>query len=1418
MNKGQGATFGAIVLAGLLVHPLSTLTPAASSPIDAGTAGAGAAGATSAVTGEGPWIASCKYWAPSRPSEDQEASPPETSFDLKITSTQFDSHVTGSTDAAAACQGSKDPWGIPAASVALKPDITAIIAAVPDPLHAHIALEFDRTIDALLQAAADNGYVESYYWLPWKAPGVVGKGSEVSTETEEEHARESQPGLIVLKYVPQDLSNSSKIWSSYNRVIYLFLVGDTPVLGMNGYQLQNAFRYEGELQQKGEEGSIDFRLSIAKKGGTDARGDLAVIGSDASGSAASLRAGLERAWLERDNPKKLQFNRVDIAGGTSTPIASDILNLPFRADGTDVPFVADLLNLFVWEDGTCAPFVSDIATMSFQGDRTEAPICYISFGHNSTFESDKFLRSVECSGHNTGRVAFLVEDGTVFGESKSTKYHESKTQPAEAAPRRGSPAKKESISEEDSCEEDKLSTSTTYKPPQPPITIRFPRGISLLRNAHKEEQSQHASDPNTAPSPYLHLSLQDSSVEDTVSHFSTEHTPLSQEAQLMEIARQLGRYRAQFIGIFATDVLDKIFLAQFLHRALPDARLVSMGGGDLLFEHGTDNVPFIGALTITPYSLVAPVSSSTEDGLPQRPFASSDAEGAYNAASYTFWDGQEQPRLANYRSIFDPDADMHASLWITAIGRDGYYPVGILNECASDSASILPALDGRGKPAACNQPIPKLKQRSGRKTRFPVSPSLLWLGLCGLIFGVCIFHIVCLRFASFWSPFTRDLAIDQNDEPSRRALYIHIGTVMLFCLAFVVAYPIFPALRILRPHSSSLCMAIFTLLAATAALIYSFIKTAHYALRSRAEDPEGSRLVAIAEATFSFIKTRLHALRRQAPMPTLKGVRAPFSWRSTDAYLLFHGVAFGAMILIPLLWIWICGAGASGRSPSRVGLFFSYRCLNPASGVSPLVPVLLLLFSWYLWSTFQTRRLRFSETSRPRLPGRIDSNQRYHLFVSDEELGACETPTRPALYHNITCLLITQQILRRFFPRSGWKVPAILMTAYLGLFLLCVFGIHVEALDTILWKTSYRLPTPYEFLVEVLFFPLLMIGLSGWLRMVLIWGGLRRGLLKPLEERPIRFAFGRLSKAGWMSIMKQSDLHERRREMARSTESMRQMANNDELKRAFAAVGVPDPDGPIAMSYQVLTSHIEQLLARSQGDDVPRVHVPATVNLRFLCQEDIPDHYSELLGAYLIENDYAEFSTRLLERVLVPYWRDKSCGFVEGEEVQALPVHARRVPQEAEQANELALHAGPAEEEPTHIRLAEEFVAIRYVSLIRAVLVNVRHLMTFVTCAFVLSIVAWNSYPFQPREWIDAVFTILLLCMGSGIVWVLAQIHRDPILSRLTRTRANELGVDFYLRIATFGGIPVLTWLAYQFPSIGNTILTYLQPSLQVVK
>ena len=110
---------------------------------------------------------------------------------------------------------------------------------------------------------------------------------------------------------------------------------------------------------------------------------------------------------------------------------------------------------------------------------------------------------------------------------------------------------------------------------------------------------------NEAPTPYLSLSLKDTSADDTVPRFSTAQTPLSQEAQLMAIAHQLQRDHTDFILITASNILDELFLAQFLHRACPDARLVFYNGEDRVVERDVDNVQYIGSISVTPFSLIS---------------------------------------------------------------------------------------------------------------------------------------------------------------------------------------------------------------------------------------------------------------------------------------------------------------------------------------------------------------------------------------------------------------------------------------------------------------------------------------------------------------------------------------------------------------------------------------------------------------------------------------------------------------------------------------------------------------------------------------------------------------------------------------------------------------------------------------------
>ena len=55
---------------------------------------------------------------------------------------------------------------------------------------------------------------------------------------------------------------------------------------------------------------------------------------------------------------------------------------------------------------------------------------------------------------------------------------------------------------------------------------------------------------------------------------------------------------------------------------------------------------------------------------------------------------------------------------------------------------------------------------------------------------------------------------------------------------------------------------------------------------------------------------------------------------------------------------------------------------------------------------------------------------------------------------------------------------------------------------------------------------------------------------------------------------------------------------------------------------------------------------------------------------------------------------------------------------------------------------------MRYVALMRSVLVNLRYVMVFISVTFVLTIIAGNAYPFETHQLINRSFTSLMICLG----------------------------------------------------------------------
>jgi hypothetical protein len=120
-----------------------------------------------------------------------------------------------------------------------------LIATVPDPIHTRLAYLTDGYLEAIQAAAAQAGWVFASQWLPWNDPldpdekGVKNRQFERKAVREEE----TEPGVLVFRYSVDKKTHAFDL----TRVLLVFVVGETPALGVNGNQLKNALEYRRGL-------------------------------------------------------------------------------------------------------------------------------------------------------------------------------------------------------------------------------------------------------------------------------------------------------------------------------------------------------------------------------------------------------------------------------------------------------------------------------------------------------------------------------------------------------------------------------------------------------------------------------------------------------------------------------------------------------------------------------------------------------------------------------------------------------------------------------------------------------------------------------------------------------------------------------------------------------------------------------------------------------------------------------------------------------------------------------------------------------------------------------------------------------------------------------------------------------------------
>jgi len=809
---------------------------------------------------------------------------------------------------------------------------------------------------------------------------------------------------------------------------------------------------------------------------------------------------------------------------------------------------------------------------------------------------------------------------------------------------------------------------------QPAIRLSFPSQIARLRNAYQQDPELSHFSTTQVPRSTLELNLKDKGDGgDAIPTYSPEHTSVSQEITLRNVATSIRRRHILYAAIGATDVLDSLFVSSFLRVHAGDVRQVSFSN-DILYQHSSPGKSFYGNLVVTNYPFLRS-HRHLQGKETTLHFSSAATQGVFNACRLALGFQQKQ---ACFR---DNPAASRASLlhlvskgnrsasqdgppiWLMVVGRDRLWPVQVLKR--GDKAPSSLAWFSESRIAA---------ERSDTASSSSVT---------AIDFNFIQESVTPDQEAA------QTLAGHETDSPSR--LWDVILVWFSLWSAWYVAAPFLKrdavgfrgGLQEARGCFKSALPYRFLALACRLAIMAPllFIQVA-YGL----EADQGFRSILAVLGLLSTVLLVWGLFEVLIAMLTERRPPASFLRDAGTGLLVIAAV-------IALCFWWV--ASLFFNDEDHYGRFLVLRSVIPASGVSPVFPVIALLFGIASWADMQVRRHNLVKYWDP---GVVD-------------LEGSGMASLRSLTEFMTGLREAQR--RAINIKRDWP-------ALLGVVLFLV-AVKINTLEPpgIKWV----LASEFSLLITLLL-------LTGF-RLLDLW----------LTLRPIlaRLAGCRLGKV-----------------------------------------------------FERLACDFNSQTIWSGG---------ATLNRTLLQSLERLDCISPECPARLLRpiehNLPAVMATKRYETV--------------GPQLKEIN-HAM---------NEIASAIAPRLNTGKAISLKEaqeEFIGARLVAFIRYQILHLKELVGFLGLGFVCLLVAINVYPLHPHRTLVLWSTILFVILSAMALLVLANLDRDPLLSRLRRTHPGKLDSNFFIQLAYYGTIPLLALLASQFPTAGHYLFSWIGPLFQSLR
>lgn len=131
----------------------------------------------------------------------------------------------------------------------------------------------------------------------------------------------------------------------------------------------------------------------------------------------------------------------------------------------------------------------------------------------------------------------------------------------------------------------------------------------------------------------------------------------------------------------------------------------------------------------------------------------------------------------------------------------------------------------------------------------------------------------------------------------------------------------------------------------------------------------------------------------------------------------------------------------------------------------------------------------------------------------------------------------------------------------------------------------------------------------------------------------------------------------------------------------------------------------------------------------------------------------------------------------------------------------------------------EDLLAAFIIDYVEWVFSHVRAVAFFLAAALPATTALLWSYPFLPESGIRVAFIVLAsLCVGA-LLFVLTEINRDEVLSRIAHTDLGKVtwNSNFIVNLLIFGLLPILALLGAQFPSVGDFLFSWVTPAIRAV-